>query len=61
MLEFYVILPFQNWGTQAPVIDGFSIWANGVVCLTLFQDILSVLPANGLYRSFERVIHSLFG
>jgi hypothetical protein len=56
----YVILPFQNWGTQAPVIDALSIWANGLVCLTLFQGILSVLPANKLHDCFERVKLGLF-
>ncbi|KAI7902809.1 uncharacterized protein BX663DRAFT_510560 [Cokeromyces recurvatus] len=55
ILQLYIIIPFQNWGAKAPVINVFFLWSNGVVCLTLFYSLLSRLPENELYTSFIRI------
>ncbi|KAI9477792.1 MAG: hypothetical protein EXX96DRAFT_568239 [Benjaminiella poitrasii] len=55
IFQLYIIIPLQNWGTKAPIINVFVVWSNGVVCLTLFHFLLSKIPNNELYTSFVRV------
>ncbi|KAK4513627.1 uncharacterized protein ATC70_005631 [Mucor velutinosus] len=55
MLQFYLIIPCQHWGSRAPVIDVFSIYTNGLVCLTLAHGIVSVLPNQTLTQSLNRL------
>ncbi|CEP18842.1 hypothetical protein [Parasitella parasitica] len=43
-----------NWGARAPVIDVFSVYTNGLVCLTLADGIASVLPNQTLAQSLIR-------
>ncbi|CAO0791801.1 unnamed protein product [Mucor circinelloides] len=55
ILQFYLIIPCQHWGSKAPVIDVFSIYTNGLVCLALAHGIVSVLPNQALAQSLNRV------
>ncbi|KAL9551806.1 hypothetical protein MBANPS3_004077 [Mucor bainieri] len=55
MLQLYLIIPCQHWGSRAPVMDVFSIYTNGLVCLTLAHGIVSVLPNQTLTQSLNRL------
>lgn len=60
ILQLYLIIPCQNWDSRAPIIDLFSIYTNGLVCLTLVDGIVSVLPNQTLAQSLNRVIIQFF-
>ncbi|KAI8640654.1 hypothetical protein BD408DRAFT_444988 [Parasitella parasitica] len=55
ILQLYLIIPCQNWGSRAPVIDVFSVYTNGLVCLTLVDGIASALPNQTLLQSLIRL------
>ncbi|KAI8890572.1 hypothetical protein K501DRAFT_236953 [Backusella circina FSU 941] len=51
IFQFYIIIPLQHWGTQAPSFDMSIVWINGLAFFTLISGVAFLLPRNqfGVY------------
>jgi hypothetical protein len=51
ILQFYIIIPLQDLGTQAPSFDMSLLWFNGLAGFTLISGVALLLPRNqfGIY------------
>ncbi|KAL7320005.1 hypothetical protein PS15m_003077 [Mucor circinelloides] len=55
LIELYLVLPFINFGKDAPSIEVLPMWAAGFVCQVIMHGLIQVIPNNRIKEILDDV------